>query len=76
MKFFSIYDMEQMVVGNVISSIVGKNESKWESYAFVRYPSFEMWQMMTSAKIYQEVLIHREAALEHPVLYMCLASKE
>ena len=76
MKFFSLYDMEQMVTGNVISSIVGKNESKWESYTFVRYPSFEMWQMMIQAKIYQEVLIHREAALEHPVLYMCLASKE
>ncbi len=76
LKFFSIYGMEIMVGGNFISSIVGKTESKWDSYAFVRYPSLEVLQMMASTKIYREVLIHREAALENPVVYISLPSKE
>jgi hypothetical protein len=65
-----------MIGGNFISSIVGTTESKWESYVFVRYPSLEMWWMMITSKIYQDGYFHREAALENPVLYLTLASKE
>jgi len=76
MKFFRIYGMEIMVGGNFISSIVGKTESKWDSYAFAKYPSLEVLQMMASTKIYREVLIHREAALENPVVYISSPDKE
>ena len=75
-KFFPIYGMEIMVGGNFISSIVGDNNSDWDSYAFVKYPSLEILEMMTSTKIYQEALIHREAALENPVVYISSPHRE
>lgn len=75
-KFFPIYAMEIIVGGNFISSIVGDNDSDWDSYAFVKYPSLEVLEMMTSTKIYQEALIHREAALENPVVYISSPFKE
>jgi len=75
-KFFPVYGIEIMVGGNFKSSIVGETESAWDSYAFVRYPSLEVLEMMTSTKIYQEALIHREAALENPVVYISSTVKK
>ena len=74
-KFFPIYGMEIMVGGNFISSIVG-DDSDWDSYAFVKYPSFEILEMMTTSKIYQDVLIHREAALEKTDVFISSPFKE
>ena len=75
-KFFPIYGMEIMVGGNFISSIVGDNDSDWDSYAFVKYPSLEILEMMTSSRIYQDVIIHREAALEKTDVFISSPFKE
>jgi uncharacterized protein (DUF1330 family) len=75
-KFFPIFGVKIIVAGEFISSILGDIESDWDSYAFVRYPSLEVLERMTNSKIYQKAFIHREAALENPVVYISSTIKE
>ena len=57
--------------GDIKGFLIGFGEDDWDSVALIKYPSTELMLDMFRNESYQEIQIHREAALEGQLLLEC-----
>tara|TARA_A100001011_G_scaffold352161_1_gene392783 strand:+ start:366 stop:704 length:339 start_codon:yes stop_codon:yes gene_type:complete len=57
--------------GEIRGFLIGVGEDEWDSVALIKYPSTDVMLDMFRNKSYQEIQIHREAALEGQLLLEC-----
>ena len=57
--------------GDIKGFLIGFGEDDWDSVALIKYPSTDVMLDMFRNESYQEIQIHREAALEGQLLLEC-----
>ena len=57
--------------GEIRGFLIGVGEDEWDSVALIKYPSTDVMLDMFRNESYQEIQIHREAALEGQLLLEC-----
>ena len=57
--------------GDIKGFLIGFGEDDWDSVALIKYPSTDVMLNMFRNESYQEIQIHREAALEGQLLLEC-----
>ena len=57
--------------GDIRGFLIGFGEDDWDSVALIKYPSTDVMLDMFRNESYQEIQIHREAALEGQWLLEC-----
>ena len=57
--------------GDIRGFLIGFGEDDWDSVALIKYPSTDVMLNMFRNESYQEIQIHREAALEGQLLLEC-----
>ena len=57
--------------GDIRGFLIGFGEDDWDSVALIKYPSTDVMLDMFRNESYQEIQIHREAALEGQLLLEC-----
>lgn len=62
-------DVKMDLAGEIISFIVGNNKPEWDHFFFARYPSLEQFLNLLNSTLYQQGIIHRDAALERSYVW-------
>lgn len=56
--------LEILFLGSWIGNVIALPDERWDELLLVRYPSFAVLQQLFNDPRYQEVVVHRTAALE------------
>lgn len=59
-------------IGTAQGSVIGPPDEKWDQVFLVRYPSIEKFIEMIGSAAYQEIVVHRSAALADSRLIVTL----
>ena len=51
-------------IGDAQGSVIGPPDEQWDQIFLVRYPSIEMFIRMINSAAYQDIVVHRTAALK------------
>ena len=51
-------------IGEALGSVIGPPDEQWDQIFLIRYPSFEMFIRMINSAAYQDIVVHRTAALK------------